>query len=62
MMEVYEGLINTFGEPRRDAVMIELINDAVIVHVECKKEENKERLIEMARQVLASDLIRRWGE
>ena len=51
-MEVYEGAINPIGKPRRDAVMVELINDAVIVHVECINEENKVKLVEMARQIL----------
>lgn len=51
-MEVYEGVINPRSEPRMDAVVVELINDAVIVHVECINEENKEKLIDMARSIL----------
>ena len=51
-MELYEGAINPIGKPRRDAVMVELVNDAVIVHVECINEKNKDKLVDMAKDIL----------
>jgi len=54
-MEIYEGALNPKGKPRYDAVIIEMVNDAVLVHVECARPANLEKLQKMAHNVL-SDL------
>jgi proline racemase len=41
----------TLIEPERNAVVIEMVGKEMIVHVECKDQEHKAQLIDLAREV-----------